>query len=284
MIEKNQIHPIGIGTFNIELEESKKSLEALQYSVSLGQNLIDTSLIYDNLDFIGRFLSTVDRDNIFVSTKISKTIETLEDLEKQLDKNLSMMGLDYVDAVSLHTPFVTKFPLEETYAYLETLVKKGKARYLGISNATLQDIETIQKQTSLFSFEGLFNLECKNYEDSGVTEYCKNHDIMYLGYQALRRNRTAKQNYPLLVELAEKYGKSQNQIILNWIIQEKGLNTILKSTNMNNIKDNNEALLFHMEAEDVARLNAFRSSEFDAIAVDFKNQGGVSIDQLPNQL
>lgn len=284
MIEKNQIHPIGIGTFNIELEESKKSLEALQYSVSLGQNLIDTSLIYDNLDFIGRFLSTVDRDNIFVSTKISKTIETLEDLEKQLDKNLSMMGLDYVDTVSLHTPFVTKFPLEETYAYLETLVKKGKARYLGISNATLQDIETIQKHTPLFSFEGLFNLECKNYEDSGVTEYCKNHDIMYLGYQALRRNRTAKQNYPLLVELAEKYGKSQNQIILNWMIQEKGLNTILKSTNMNNIKDNNEALLFHMEAEDVARLNAFRSSEFDAIAVDFKNQGGVSIDQLPNQL
>ncbi len=104
-----------------------------------------------------------------------------------------------------------------------------------------------------------------------------------MAYQALRRNRTAKRNYKELVELSEKYGKTQNQILLNWIVKEKGIFPIIKSTNMERIKENLNALNFNMESEDYEKLNEFRSKEFDEVAIDFLGKGGITIDQLANQ-
>lgn len=274
MINKENINPIGIGTFNIDIDDRKKTMEALMYSYEHGQNYIDTSYIYDSgrtLMFLKDFFNNINRDNMFISTKVSKTIDTFADIEKQLDKNLELMGLDFIDSLSLHTPFVTKFPLDETYNEMEKLVKKGKVRFLGISNATVDDMKKIEKSNAkLFSFEGLYNLECKTYEDNGVIEYTKNNNIIYICYQALRRNRTAMQNYPLLVELSKKYGKSQNQIILNWIVKEKGLNLILKSTTLSNIKENIASVDFSLEKEDVKRLNEFRNDSLDALNIDIQ--------------
>lgn len=102
-------------------------------------------------------------------------------------------------------------------------------------------------------------------------------------YQPLRRNRTAKRNYPLLVELANKYDKTQNQIILNWIINEKKMIALVKSTNINRINENKQALNFKMDIEDYERLNNFRNEEFDNVKVDWDDNGGISIDQLANQ-
>ena len=85
------------------------------------------------------------------------------------------------------------------------------------------------------------------------------------------------------MELSEKYGKTQNQILLNWIVKEKGIFPIIKSTNMERIKENLNALNFNMEAEDYEKLNKFRSKAFDEVAIDFLGNGGITIDQLANQ-
>lgn len=116
-----------------------------------------------------------------------------------------------------------------------------------------------------------------------VLDYCNKNDIKFLCYQPLRRNRTAKRNYQLLVELANKYNKTQNQIILNWITNEKKMVALVKSTNITRIDENKQALDFKMNIEDYQRLNNFRSEEFDNIKVDWEDNGGISIDQLANQ-
>ena len=85
------------------------------------------------------------------------------------------------------------------------------------------------------------------------------------------------------MERSEKYGKTQNQILLNWIVKEKGIFPIIKSTNMERIKENLNALNFNMESEDYEKLNEFRSKEFDEVAIDFLGKGGITIDQLANQ-
>ena len=98
------------------------------------------------------------------------------------------------------------------------------------------------------------------------------------------RNRTAKRNYPLLLELSKKYNKTQNQIILNWIIKEKGIKAIIKCTNIERIDENLEALKFEMEKTDYEKLNNFRNKEFDNVKIDWYYTGeGVTIDQLANQ-
>lgn len=117
----------------------------------------------------------------------------------------------------------------------------------------------------------------------GLIDFCKEHNIQFVCYQALRRSNIAKMNYPFLVEMAKKYNKTQNQILLNWIIQEKKLNTIIKTNTIQNITSNLETLNFTIEKQDLQILNNFQDERFNNIEIDWKNQGGITIDKLASQ-
>lgn len=71
---------------------------------------------------------------------------------------------------------------------------------------------------------------------------------------------------------------------MNWIVKEKGIKTIIKSTNIERINENLESLDFEMESADYEKLNSFRNEEFDKIKIDWHYTGdGITIDQLANQ-
>lgn len=238
MIELSEVNPIGIGTYKLDLQNEEKTLQSLLYSVDKGQNFMSTSLLYENgkvVNFLQRFFKQVNKENIFLTCHLEPYIETKEDIEKQLDEYLKRMNIDYIDALQVHVSYVSKIPLLETYEEISKLVKKGKIRYLSASNTSLDELKEIQKHFKLYSFEGVYNLECKYYENIGLINFCKTNNIKFVCYQALRRNNIAKMNYPFLVEMANKYDKTQNQILLNWMIKEKGLNTIIKTNTVQNI-------------------------------------------------
>ena len=111
----------------------------------------------------------------------------------------------------------------------------------------------------------------------------KENDIMFVCYQALKRNNIACANYSFLVEMAEKYNKTQNQILLNWLIKEKGLNTIIKTNTIKNIDSNLASQNFTLEKEDVEILNNFQDERFNNIEIDWENNGGITIDKLTSQ-
>lgn len=286
MIELKEIFPMGIGTFRIDLNQKEASMNALINSFELGQNYIDTSFLYENgnvMAFISEFIKKVGREKLFITTKIEPTVEKITDIEEQLNKYLEVMDIEYVDCLMLHSVIFTKLPLLDTYKEMHRMVETGKARTLGLSNANLEQLKEINEQYHISIFEGVYNLECKLNEDIGIIEYCKNNNIVFCAYQPLRRNRTANRNYPILVELAQKYYKTQNQIILNWIIKEKGLNVLIKTTNSDRINENMNSLNFEMSREDYEKLNSFRAKEFDNIEIDWEGKGGVTVDQLANQ-
>jgi len=158
-------------------------------------------------------------------------------------------------------------PLLETYQAMQSMVEKGKARNLSASNLSLEQVKQLTDNgIKLFSIETLYNLECKINEDTGFLKYCKDHDIMVVCYQPLRRNRTAKRDYPLLVALAEKYNKTQNQILINRIVRHKQLHALIKASTPEHVKENGAALDFEIDEYDLKKLDDFRSAEFDAIA------------------
>ena len=227
MINLKDIFPLGIGTFRIDLNEKETSMNALIQSFNLGQNYIDTSYLYENgnvMAFIGEFIKKVGRDKIFITTKIEPTVEKITDIEEQLNKYLEIMDIDYVDCLMLHSVIFTKLPLIQTYKEMNKMVELGKVRCLGLSNANLEQLKEINEQYPISIYEGVYNLECKLNEDIGIIDYCKDNNIIFCAYQPLRRNRTANRNYPLLVELSNKYNKTQNQIILNWKKEIKCIN------------------------------------------------------------
>lgn len=287
MIEKEQFFPIGIGTYKLNLEDKENVLKGLLYSVEKGQNFMSTALVYDNekvVEFLKDFFRVVDRSKIFLMVHLERYIEKPEDVKKQVNKYLDKMGIDYVDAVQVHASYVSKIPLDETYGEIKKLIDKGKVRYISMSNSNLEELKQINEKYGVYSFEGVYNLECKLNENIGIMDYCKENNIKFICYQALKRNKIANANYPELLELANKYNKTQNQILLNWLIKEKGIIALIKSTNINNIDSNLEALDFTISKEDMEKLNSFKHEDFDSIKIDWSETGdGVLIDQLANQ-
>ena len=174
-------------------------------------------------------------------------------------------------------------PLIEIYGEIKRQVDAGKVRYIGISNPSPDQLKEIDREIKLDFFEGLFNLECRKNEDLGVFDYCNEHNIKIFCFQPLRRNRTANRNYPILIKLSHKYQKTQNQIILNWILKEKKIGAIVKSTNTQRIVENLSSMDFSMAEEDYYELNTFRVDEFDKVVIDWAGNGGITIDQLANQ-
>lgn len=281
---QSEIHHIAIGTFGLGAERKEEwtekstsdsgtnndELNALMTAFTAGQNYIETSFIYaggETMKFLATFFQQIPREEIFITTKLEKFIEREEDIEIQLDKYLDLMWLTYVDALILHAPSISKLPLLETYQAMRSMVEKGKARHLSASNLSLEQVKNLTENgIKLFSIETLYNLECKIHEDTGFLKYCKDHNIMVVCYQPLRRNRTAKRNYPLLVELAEKYNKTQNQILIHRITKHKKLHALIKASTPEHVKENIASLDVEIDEQDLKRLDDFRSIEFDAIA------------------
>lgn len=301
-MKRSDIFPIAIGSFglgasrneswsddNSELIIDESEMKAVLYSFKKGQNYIDTSYIYaggQTMKFLAEFIKKVDRNKLFIAVKIENFVERVEDIEEQLDKYLKILGIEYADSILLHTPKASKIPLKDSFNELKRLVNIGKSRYVSASNLNIEQLKMVVEELNiaLFSFEGLYNLECKQNEDVGILDYCKKHNILFLNYQPFRRNRTANHNYPLLVELASKYNKTQNQILLNYYLYEKKLIPITKANKIEHIDLNLDALNFKMEQIDYDKLNEFRCKEFDELEVDWQDNGGISIYKFANQI
>lgn len=285
MIELKDLHPIGIGTWTISKVNYDKDIKGLLYSFEKGQNSIECNASYlagESLDVVADFIKQIDREKIFINAVMTYGVKSAKDVQKFLDLYLKKLGTNYVDCITYGATldFLEKegFEPSEYLKVVRELQKQGKTRYIGMSNLSPEDYD---KYGPFDHFEGCYGLETKVYEDNGVLQKAKQS---FVAYQPLRRNRTAKMNYPLLVELAQKYEKSQNQIILNWIIKHKGIRVLCKCTDISHIDENLQSLDFNMELDDYTKLDNFRQPFFDKIKVKYRdNEDGILIHQVPNQ-
>lgn len=285
MVNLEDIHPIEIGTWTISKVNYDKDIRGLLYSFEKGQNSIECNASYlagESLDVVADFIKQIDREKIYINIVMTYGVKNANDVYKFLDLYLDKLGTSYVDCITYGATldFLEKegFSPIEYLKIIKNLQKQGKTRHIGMSNLSPEDYE---KYGPFDHFEGCYGLETKVYEDNGLIDKAKSS---FVAYQPLRRNRTAKMNYPILVELSKKYGKTQNQIILNWIIKHKGIKVLCKSTDILHIDENLNALDFDMEIYDYIKLDNFRQMFFDNIKVKFReNEEGILIHQVPNQ-
>ncbi len=282
-MEISELSPIGIGTYNIDLNNKNYTLKSLEYSVNKGQNFMSTALVYEDgkvVDFLCEFFKRIKRDKFFLTCYLERFINKAPDVEKQVDKYLSKIKTDYIDNLQVHASYVSKIPLMDTYYEINRLVEKGKVQHISACNINLEELKNLKNNFNIVSFEGIYNLECKFYENISLIDYCRKAKIQFICYQALRKNKISIKNYPFLLEMSNKYKKTQNQILINWLIKEKKLKVLIKSLNTKNIDENWESQNFDLESSDVDKLEKFYHNDFNKISIDWKDQGGILIDQL----
>jgi 1-deoxyxylulose-5-phosphate synthase len=113
----------------------------------LGVNFIDTANVYSSggaEEFLGEVLATRPRDSYILATKLYFPMNgdrglSREQVFKQIDASLARLRTDYVDLYQCHR-YDVETPLEETMEALTEVVRQGKARYLGFSEWTAEQI------------------------------------------------------------------------------------------------------------------------------------------------
>ena len=285
-MNKDNIFKIGIGSWKVDPDNFEEDLKALKYSFDQGQNYLSLSMLYNNGKVVEKmkgFIDSVGRENLFISAYLEKYIESIEDVEKQLNDYLEVLNLKYIDCLQIHSFSVCKIPMIDVYKEINRLVNLGKVKYIGVSNVNLEQLKQINSIARIDFFEGVYNLDCKYYENTGLLEYCNENNILFIAYQPIRRNKITQKNYEFLVKLAKKYNKTQNQIMINWNKKKKGILPIIKSTNLDRIKENIDSISFDMEKADYKVLDDFQNEKINSIEVNWNDESGISIDQLANQ-
>ena len=132
---------LGAMTFGGGLDEAA-SRRVVDEAIDNGVNMIDTADSYgDSEEILGRIIDPQKRDRVYLATKvfrrfcrdgrIGKNCRT--NIINSLERSLRLMKTDYVDLYQLHHPD-NDTPIGETLMALDTLVRQGKVRYVGVSN------------------------------------------------------------------------------------------------------------------------------------------------------
>jgi len=298
MVNKKDLSKIGIGTWGIggfaernPHNDDTKQVNSLSSMFSAGLNYVELNMWTSqgkSVQLVAESLerSGINRKNVFLSQAIySYTSSTRVQAEKELFELCKLFRTDHMDSVSLTTSAIIEIGKVQVLDWYKKCLAENKVRYINLNNPSLDTLKEFHQifGSKLFSIEIGFNFEIRENFDNGIIEYANKNNILNVIYQPLRRNRTALRNWSLLVELAAKYGRTQNQILLNWI-SSKGMLPLTKSEDMDHIIENLESVNFKIDESDIEKLDNFRPPNYKQPHVFWTQEGeGIRIDQLSNR-
>src|SRR3954451_20729 len=140
---------LGLGVFQSPPEET---VSAVETALRDGYRLIDTAAAYENEREVGEGIrrSGVDRDEIFITTKLWISDYGYDAAQVGFEASLRRLGLAHVDLYLLHQPVPTHF--EDTiggYKAAETFLADGRARAIGVSNFSAQHLRRLIDATDV---------------------------------------------------------------------------------------------------------------------------------------
>lgn len=276
----------GYSTKNVYTHEVEE-VDGLRFALGCGMSYIDTSHAYGakySLDIVSKAIANFSRTDIFINSKIGYQIVKIQDIEKMVDMYLQNLKIDYLDQIMIHGPSSIDLPIGDVVSEMENICNKGKAKNIAVSNFNIGQLKEAQNacKRGISAHEIHYNLMIRANEENGVINYCRDNNIMLIAYQPLRRGFLAGVGDKFLNSLAEKYDKTQVQIILNWLSNKEHLMYLVKSTRGSHINENVAALGWKMDKADYKRLDEWRMTGYVTPKYDVtgKSQDGLKIWKL----
>eukprot|EP00457_Paulinella_chromatophora_P008925 gb/GEZN01008974.1/.p1 GENE.gb/GEZN01008974.1/~~gb/GEZN01008974.1/.p1 ORF type:complete len:392 (+),score=30.85 gb/GEZN01008974.1/:47-1222(+) len=238
---------------------------------------------------LGRYFASgsLQREHIFLCTKLghpaapphlgissqrtwdprsvpSVPLRLTADMETSLDE----LGVGYVDLVLLHWPgsFTETDPMYARdnriamWKVMESFLKKGIAKAIGVSNFTKQHLEhLIEDGCTVLPMVN--QIEVHPYcQDHPLLRYCKEQKILVEAYAPFASGSMNLMQDPVLMKIAKKVGKSVGQVILRWNVQH-GRVVLPKSGKLHRIQENLNIFHFQLESADMAAIDALQGNK-----------------------
>ncbi|KAI1780187.1 Aldo/keto reductase [Hypoxylon cercidicola] len=246
----------GLGTW---LSDKEKVAHAVEYALDLGYNHIDAALIYRNEDQTGKGIAAanVARQDIWVTSKLWNYHHRAEEAHKAIKKSISDLGVEYLDLYLIHWPvaFVpgegTEIDQEtsifDTWRTMESFVRAGLTRHIGISNFARKDVESIMDMCTICPYAHEF--ETHPYlQQQDFVDFHHDIGVKVIAYSPLANTNPHYDSgtQPILENtfwknLADRKNATVPQTVLAWGIQ-RGTIVIPKSVHEKYINENLGAL------------------------------------------
>lgn len=241
---------IGYGVYQVSPAECERCVSE---ALSVGYRMIDTAQAYNNEEGVGAAVkkSGIVREELFLVSKVWLSNYGFAKAKASIDESLRKLGTDYIDLMFLHQPFCDRYG---AYRALEAAYKEGKVRAIGVSNfypdhfidlASNVDIVPAVNQVEAHVFD-------QQIEAQG---YMKEFGTYMMAWAPLAEGRNNFFANPVLKEIGQKYGKSQAQVALRWLIQRDVI-IIPKSVHVERMQQNLDIFDFELSQDDMTTIAA----------------------------
>ncbi|MEJ2296425.1 MAG: aldo/keto reductase [Candidatus Lokiarchaeota archaeon] len=238
---------------------------AVKKGIQLGMKHIDTAELYGMgkaESILGNIIQDYPRDELFITSKLFPMHFSYKSMKKAANKTLKRLGIDYLDLYLIHWPS-SLISIEKEMRVLESLVKEGNTRYIGVSNFSIKQFEDAQnflKKEELVNNQVQINITTQKfihkslsyYQNKGVTVTAYS-PLSHKGYTSLKGDILEK-----LENLAKNHNATIQQVAIAWLINHNNVMTIPKAFNIDHVNDNANAADILLSKEEIELLYQFK--------------------------
>jgi diketogulonate reductase-like aldo/keto reductase len=257
-LELNDGHSIpqlGFGVFQVPAEETRQAVER---ALRTGYRLIDTAAAYGNEAEVGEAIaqSGLDRGEVFLTTKLWNDDQGHGEATAAFEHSLERLGMEYVDLYLIHWPAPSRGRYVETWKALCELRADGRARSIGVSNFTVENLERVIEATDVVPAVNQIELHPWLIQNE-LRQFHSEHGILTEAWSPLARGGDLLQE-PTIDRIAAAQGRTAAQVVLRWHIQ-LGNVVIPKSVTPSRIEENFQLFDFALSEEEVLEISELDS-------------------------
>ncbi|KJZ77176.1 hypothetical protein HIM_03497 [Hirsutella minnesotensis 3608] len=258
----NVIPQVALGVY--KAPNGQETEDAVTAALDAGYRHIDSAARYANEEACGRAISRwlqktgTRREDIFICSKLWDADHGYEATFNALCSSLDKFGLDYLDLYLIHSPSDDEEKRLESWRALETAQKLGKVKSIGVSNFGAAHMQNLLEHARVIP--AVNQVEVHPFcQREALVELCNKYDIKIEAYSPLARGN--KLEDPTINAIAQKYGKTPAQILLNWNAA-RGNIVLPKSLTASRIQSNLNSFDFTLDSRDIATIDALGSENY----------------------